>query len=126
VATAIRGLFVCFGLGAALASSLPGRREVPELVSLLTETPFHFDEDSWALEQARQRPEVLPEVERRLADTSTERLAHQQLVLVELHARLGGPPAVREPVCRSLAERKHLDPDTAARARAPCAWSEAR
>lgn len=122
---AVRGLVLVLGLAGAVASSAPALRATPELVSLLTQTPFHFDDDCWALAQARTRPEALPELERKLSTTSADALAHQQLVLVELHALLGGDHSARAPLCRALAERRDLiEPRSRRRGLAACGWPE--
>lgn len=79
--------------------SVPASRSRDELVTLLTGTPYQFDQRSWAFTQL-EADDGLAEVEQRL-----ERLNAQDpraVVTLELHQQLGGLPARRSALCSGL------------------------
>jgi hypothetical protein len=97
-------------LGGCLLMQAPVNRPPDELVSLLTATPFHFDEQSWALSQLKaQGPDGLAAVERRLDDLREGDPRRGVLVTLELQQHLGGSPARRAVACARFAASGERD-----------------
>ena len=73
---------------------------------LLTATPYRFDGSSWALAELRSRPEALGLINAALADAlSRDVMARRRVVLLELHAAVGGPAVERAAGCKLTAPK---------------------
>lgn len=101
-AALVRAGVVSLLLGAAVVSSLPARRSTDALTRLLSATPFRLEPTSWALDELRSRDEALPAVREELtAALARDTMPRRRIVLLELHAVLGGPAAERATGCEA-------------------------
>lgn len=92
--TWVRVTILVVGAAVGAWQAWPSHRPVEQLVRTgLYVTRFRVA-DGWLFEELRNRPDALPELERRASTEDSDNEA-----VLRLHAALGGSSAFREPIC---------------------------